>query len=60
MVIPNFQGIEPTVSWSAYIDKPGSTNKQWIFLGTFTTQEEALEARDEAERSLSSYGDRDI
>ena len=60
MVIFNYQGVEPTVTWSAYVDKPGTTNKQWIFLGTFSTQEEALEARNNAERNMSSYGDRDL
>ena len=58
--IPNFQGIEPTVTWSSYIERPGSQNKQWIYLGTYSTKEEAIEARDEAEKGLSSYGDRDL
>jgi hypothetical protein len=60
MVILNYQGIEPTVSWSAYVDTPGATNKQKIFLGTYSTLEEAVDARDNAEKNMSSYGDRDL
>ena len=60
-VIFNYRGIEPTCTWSAYVDDvPGSKNKQWIYLGTYSSKEEAIEARDNAERNMSSYGDRDI
>ena len=54
------RGIEPTITWSSYIDVPGSKNKQWIYLGTYSTEEEAIEARDNAEKNMSSYGDRDL
>ena len=53
-------GIEPTITWSSYIQRPGSQNKQWVYLGTYSTEEEAIEARDEAEKGLSSYGDKDL
>ena len=35
-------------------------NKQWIYLGTYSSEEEAIEARDNAEKNMSSYGDRDL
>ena len=60
MVIFNYQGVEPTMSWSVYIDVPGTTNKQLRYLGTYDTQEEALQVRDNAELNMSSYGDRDL
>ena len=59
-VIFNYRGIEPTCTWSAYVDVPGSKNKQWIYLGTYSSEEEAIEARDNAEKNMSSYGDRDL
>ena len=59
-VIFNYRGIEPECTWSAYIDVPGSTNKQKIYLGTYNTIEEAIEARDNAEYNMSFYGDRDL
>ena len=59
-VIFNYRGIEPECTWSAYMDVPGSTNKQKIYLGTYNTLEEAIEARDNAEKNMSSYGDRDL
>jgi hypothetical protein len=54
------RGIEPTITWSSYIERPGSQNKQWVYLGTYSTEQEAIDARDEAERGLSHYGDRDL
>ena len=59
-VIMNYRVIEPEMTWSAYLDVPGSKNNQCIYLGTYSTKEEAIEARDEAEKGLSSYGDRDL
>jgi len=59
-VIFNYRGIEPECTWSTYIDVPGSTNGQKIYIGTYNTREEAIEARDNAEKNMSSYGDRDL
>ena len=44
-VIFNYRGIEPECTWSAYMDVPGSTNKQKIYLGTYNTIEEAIDGQ---------------